>query len=286
MPDELGIAYHAATKAVIADTKQIVVRNWENLMLNGLDQMAVQVFTDATAPAALAMQNSVANLTSTFLANRTDKKPVTPKTSNVLGRNASPENRQDAAAAWADTYARPFIQARSLVKNKGMTLEEAVHRTAIRVAQMVDTDAQMSKLRQAHESLRHYGLTEYKRVNHPEDSETGTCALCLLASTQVYYTEDLMPIHTRCQCDVDVLEPGDITRLNGRRYVGLAELEIPPALTYISPRARPDSDRTIIAEYLQKMSDRQYSVIAEAWENTVEVTDSEIGPVMAFKKAA
>ena len=279
MPDELGLAYHAAVKAVVKDTQQIVVRNWENLMLNGLDQMAVQVFTDATAPNALAMQNSVANLTSAFFANRTGKKPVTPQPSNVLGRNASPNDRQSAAVAWADTYARPFVQARSLV-NKGWTLEDAVKRTAIRVAQMVTTDAQMSKLRQAHASLRHYGMTEYKRVNHPEDSESGTCALCLLAATQVYYVEDLMPIHTGCQCDVDLIQPGDITRVGSRRYVGLSDLEIPPDLMHIG---RPDSKRSAIAGYLQDMNNRQYNVIAQAWKDTVEITDSEIGPVMALK---
>lgn len=279
MPDALSLAYHAATKAVIADTKQVVVNNWRNLMLNGLDQTAIQVFTDATAPPAISMQMSVSNLTSAFFANRTGKKPVTPQTSNVLGRNASPETRQDAAQRWAATYARPFIQARSLVKG-GMSLEDAVNRTAARIALMVATDAQMSKLRQAHQSLRHYGMSEYKRVNHPEDSESGTCALCLLASTQVYYTEDLMPIHTGCQCDVDMIQPGDISHISGRRYVGLDTLEIPPDLAEIK---RPDSKASNIAYYLQRMDDRQFSVIAEAWENAVEVTDSEIGPVMALK---
>ena len=281
MPDALNAAYHAATQSVIKPTQQRIVANWENLMRHGLDQIAIQTFTDASAPAAIAMQTSVANLTSAFLANRTGDKPLVPDPSIVLGRNETPSSRQDAATQWASTYARPFVQARSLVKD-GMTLDDAISKTANRIALMLSTDAQISKLRQAHESLRHYGATEYKRVNHPEASETGTCALCLLASTQVYYVEDLLPIHTGCQCDVDTIQPGDITRVGGRRYVGLSDLHIPPDLMHIG---RPDSKRSAIAGYLQDMNNRQYNVIAQAWEDAVEITDSEIGPVMALKAA-
>lgn len=284
MPDALNAAYHAATQSVIGPAKQRIVANWENLMRHGLDQAAIQTFTDVSAPIGVAMQSSVANLTSAFLANRTGKKPLAPDPSKVLGRNDNPSSTQDAVAMWADTYARPFVQARSLVKN-GMSLDDAVHRTAIRIALMVDTDSQMSKLRQAHESLRHYGATRYKRVNHPEASKTGTCALCLLASTQVYYVEDLLPIHTGCQCDVDLIQPGDITRINGRNYVGLSTLQIPEELMHMGERADPDSARSRIAGYLQDMDKRQFNVITEAWAQTVDVGyHPEIGPVLALKK--
>lgn len=284
MPDALNVAYRAAVRSVVDPIKMQAVNNWRNLMLNGLNQLAMQVFADATGPAAVAAQMAVSNITSAFLGQRTGKRPIAPVPSNVLSRNGTPDTTSDAVKLWAEQYARPFIQARSLVKNDGMSLEDAVDRTAIRIATMIDTDNQMSKLRQAHASLRHYGKTRYKRVNHPEEAKSGhSCGLCILASTRVYYIEDLMPIHNGCNCDVDVLQPGDITVVDGKEYVGLSTLKIPEELMYVGPRADPNSTRSIQAYYLQQMDKRQFEVITEAWAKTVVVSEhSEIGPVMAM----
>lgn len=46
------------------------------------------------------------------------------------------------------------------------------------------------------------GVTGYRRIVHPELSETGACGLCIVASDQVYNVGDLMPMHNRCKCTV------------------------------------------------------------------------------------
>lgn len=42
----------------------------------------------------------------------------------------------------------------------------------------------------------------WRRVIHPELSKTGTCGLCVVASTRFYTREDLLEIHANCKCTV------------------------------------------------------------------------------------
>ena len=49
----------------------------------------------------------------------------------------------------------------------------------------------------------------YRRVLHPELSRGGSCGLCIAASTQIYHVKKLMPIHTRCHCDVAAVTEND-----------------------------------------------------------------------------
>lgn len=43
-------------------------------------------------------------------------------------------------------------------------------------------------------------LVGWRRMVHPELSRNGSCGMCLVASTRLYYRADLMPIHTGCNC--------------------------------------------------------------------------------------
>lgn len=40
----------------------------------------------------------------------------------------------------------------------------------------------------------------YRRIVHPELSESGVCGLCLAASDRLYKISELLPIHLRCKC--------------------------------------------------------------------------------------
>ena len=48
------------------------------------------------------------------------------------------------------------------------------------------------------------GIRAYRRVLTGREN----CALCLVASTQRYWVEDLLPIHPGCDCNVQPLPPG------------------------------------------------------------------------------
>jgi hypothetical protein len=43
-------------------------------------------------------------------------------------------------------------------------------------------------------------VTGYRRVIHPELSKSGTCGLCVAAADRIYHVDDLMPVHSGCQC--------------------------------------------------------------------------------------
>lgn len=45
----------------------------------------------------------------------------------------------------------------------------------------------------------------YRRVIHPEFSKTGTCGLCVVASSRFYTKSELMPLHDRCKCTISPL---------------------------------------------------------------------------------
>lgn len=42
----------------------------------------------------------------------------------------------------------------------------------------------------------------YRRVIHPEFSKTGTCGLCVVASSRFYTKAELMPLHDKCKCTI------------------------------------------------------------------------------------
>ncbi|WP_136057250.1 hypothetical protein [Microbacterium sp. K24] len=45
----------------------------------------------------------------------------------------------------------------------------------------------------------------YRRVIHPEFSKTGTCGLCVVASSRFYSKSELMPLHDLCKCTISPL---------------------------------------------------------------------------------
>lgn len=42
----------------------------------------------------------------------------------------------------------------------------------------------------------------YRRLIHPEFSKTGTCGLCVVASSRFYTKSELMPLHDKCKCTI------------------------------------------------------------------------------------
>jgi hypothetical protein len=133
------------------------------------------------------------------LGHRPSGKPTvalaTPSTPVIGGtlyvRNAAP----------FDVYSRPVFAARKSL------LVDFDHEVATMIAQhqaemLVQTDMLMARRNASQiEMLREPEVTHYRRVIHPELSETGVCGLCIAASTRIYKVADLMPIHTRCRCE-------------------------------------------------------------------------------------
>jgi hypothetical protein len=85
-----------------------------------------------------------------------------------------------------------------LNKTPEAVLDDVVDRAEV----MVDLDVTRAVQVQSQWWMDHQdGVTGYRRVLHPELSQTGACGLCIAASDRVYKKSDLMPIHARCHCE-------------------------------------------------------------------------------------
>ena len=259
MPDEQNQAYNDATQLVVNAVKRAIRTRWETAFRDGFKQKMLDMVLEATIPQVAALEKMVAGLAASFLSDRTGHKVTQLDDSS---RTSQDDIRQGIINA--------FITGRAAVKD-GVSADEAIAQSLNQLLTFVDTGAETAKIKQSQNSLIEAGWQRYKRVAHPGESESGSCALCLIASTRVYYIEDLLPIHTNCHCDVDTIQDGDITIVDGKEYVGLRDLKIPEDMMTIGPHANPDSMQTRLKTYLQDMDKRQFQSGLQAWEQTISV---------------
>lgn len=95
-----------------------------------------------------------------------------------------------------EVYARPFAAVGAALAAKA-EFSAAMHVGQAVLKKLATTDLQLAQTYSARDWMRDEPkITGYQRVT------SGGCGLCEAASTQLYGTEDLMPIHEHCQCDV------------------------------------------------------------------------------------
>ena len=158
------------------------------------DQAHIDRLTAIMAPMVQAGQMSVADLTNAHLSSLFGvKHPPAPNLS-TFARPGVDINTE---------LARPFWTAVKTAREQGKTFEQALAAGEARLTKMVQTDLQMAKVRQAREVLKAGGIQRYARV-----TGGSACWLCEIAATQVYFTEDLLPIHPSCNCSVQPIPDG------------------------------------------------------------------------------
>jgi hypothetical protein len=84
----------------------------------------------------------------------------------------------------------------------GDSPDKAQAKAAVRIAAVAETDVTMAVRAQYQKTMGTQGATGWRRILHPELSQTGPCALCVVAADRVYKSEDLLPLHNRCVCEV------------------------------------------------------------------------------------
>jgi hypothetical protein len=186
------------------------------ILVNGLDIEQAERWTadDYAVQAATigdivsGAQRIVGNLIAVDLARKFDS-PVAPLGPDIGNRdNGIPKDIE---------YFRPFVQI-SKARADGKDIPQALQSGLARLNALTDTDLQMAKVRQAQISLRAAGARTYRRVTTSEDP----CDLCEIAATQIYYTDQLMPIHPRCSCDVVPDNTDDDQEEADRSFDGLS----------------------------------------------------------------
>jgi len=148
-------------------------------------------------PIVQAAQETSSSATSTYLQMQLDimgdgSQVVPPDYALVTGpalRNGTTPEQ---------VYERPFKEVWTSL-SRGYDYDVAIENGANRLRQLVETDIQL-----AHTHTAMNIISKSKNIVGSRRVPTGsfTCALCLIASTQFYRKESLMPIHPGCDCRV------------------------------------------------------------------------------------
>lgn len=102
-----------------------------------------------------------------------------------------------------DVYQRPAEEFRYF-KSTGLSDAEALQKAVDRATTMANTDLMLNKRDESRRVFQNtHEVMGYRRIIHPERSQSGmSCGLCVVASQRIYHTNQLMPIHDECNCDV------------------------------------------------------------------------------------
>lgn len=184
---------------------------WTQLHLP-FNETQLNIWASYAADIADATQYQVATATQTFLSRY--GQAAVDATAIPLGLPPTDVNTEALRGVPATTvWSRPATELRISVL-KGAPLGEARQRSANLARTLLSTDTQLAHIRGSVRYLadraRQDNIVGYRRV--PRGGRS--CALCLLASTQRYHYEALMPIHDNCHCVVEPIygdrDPGQV----------------------------------------------------------------------------
>jgi hypothetical protein len=119
-----------------------------------------------------------------------------------------------------DAYGRVADAYRFNVTMRGDSPEVAAAKAIARIAAVAETDVTLAVRAQYQASMSSAGAIGFRRILHPELSETGPCALCVVAADRIYKTEDLLPIHGNCVPAGTRVAAEGVRTLTRRRYTG------------------------------------------------------------------
>lgn len=110
----------------------------------------------------------------------------------------------------AEVYTRPGVSVWTELAS-GKALDVATDAGLTRALHLVRTDLQLAKTHTARAAMsQDTRISGYRRTLTGQED----CGLCLVASTQRYHKEDLLPIHPGCDCGVEPVfgsdDPGQI----------------------------------------------------------------------------
>lgn len=162
---------------------------------------AVEDMIQAITPRVTAGQLRIADLTRAYLAQCARElgwKVVLPPIDQDEIRSARGVDPRTV-------YRRPAVDVYTALA-AGKPLPQAAAEGRLRLTQLIGGDMQLAKVHASRQSMRGYPAEGqfYRRVLTGREN----CALCVVASTQRYYRDDLMPIHPGCDCGVQPLPPG------------------------------------------------------------------------------
>lgn len=163
----------------------------------GVSDAELAAFLDQVAPIVRGARLASVEMTSGYVRQTlqlTDG--ISPDVADFIAEDVANGIRNGAALE--EVYARPIITARTAL-SKGQSYADAMRQGKDRLDTTVATDVQLGMRDAVYEYGRRVPqIRAWRRVLAPGK----VCGLCVAASTQIYRTGDLMPIHNNCDCGV------------------------------------------------------------------------------------
>lgn len=193
----LMTAHSTQRAGILSRLQRLIGRLLLGLGTDGpFDRVKAAEYARQVAKATAIAQKAEANSTVAYLRSVTrvldsDPGPV------LVSWPAEPRGVDPLVVA-----ARPLAVYRR-ARVDGVAELEAFAQAQLRADLIADGDVTLSMRegsRQAFDKIS--VITGYRRVIHPELSETGTCGLCAVASDRLYSSAELLPVHGRCKCEV------------------------------------------------------------------------------------
>ena len=189
-----------AHKAQIARIKQAAASTYATAwgQLGSYNREDIPRLLAATLPISQAAQRQTIAATNALIAQRLRRQPAQITAEDYMGE------RVRGGVSPEEVYQRPLRRHWHMLK-QGATWEQA-QGSALAVASaslasdvMLSMRATVSGLQ-----LREPGAWGYQRV-----PSGNACDLCILASTQRYYSGELEPLHNNCGCGIDIITAED-----------------------------------------------------------------------------
>lgn len=209
MPDRQAVLAERYRDAVIDVRRRVstrVERNWRTL--GSWNEADVDRFLARTLPVVDAGQRRTVSLTDAYLARTTRRRAVGLPADDLVG--AAVRN----GTAPADVYRRPFVQLWTALGN-GAQFMDAMNAAGVRAAGTAATDVSLT-MRASAQAFTEQLPPEAKPWRWIRVPSGESCALCVVASTQLYKSPDLMPIHDRCDCGVEAVSRDSEKASKGR----------------------------------------------------------------------
>lgn len=189
-------AHRLASDQLRGRTSRLLARMWDGMGDYRADN--VEAFARRAASLVTGAQRDVAELEQAYLA----RLAAAIREEQVRPAGLDPRQVTGAAVRGGtdprEVYRRPGKEVWTALA-AGAAPATAIARGRHRVLATGATDLQLARTHTAREVLARDGqATGYRRVLGPTDN----CELCVTAAQRTYSTEELMPLHPGCQCDV------------------------------------------------------------------------------------
>jgi hypothetical protein len=156
-------------------------------------------FIERVLPVVLGAQQTMGQITDAYLSTLI---------ADMMGGAAASAGVQLSEALRgvdpAEVYHRPFVTMYSALA-AGHDYATALGQGRKRLLSITETDLQLARTHAAQQSMTRSGARYFRR----RLTGKSNCALCVIASTQRYRVENLMPIHPGCDCKPEPLGDGE-----------------------------------------------------------------------------